>query len=201
YDRFMEGNPTALTAAQLDGLDTFLNRGRCIDCHAGPEFTSASVTYLITNAHPGVEGLLERMTMAQGGTAVYHAGFYNTRVRPTGEAPGGGGKNPPGEPISLTRLAQQGVDIGFQLSPPVGPTERVAVDGAFKVPSLRNVELTGPYFHNGGMATLEQVVDFYTRGGGFHEANLQNLHPAIDTIGGGGATREGELVGFPQAAP
>jgi hypothetical protein len=34
----------------------------------------------------------------------------------------------------------------------------------FKVPTLRNVELTAPYMHNGGMATLEQVVDFYNRG-------------------------------------
>ena len=39
--------------------------------------------------------------------------------------------------------------------------------GAFKVPSLRNVELTGPYMHNGGMATLEEVVTFYNRGGNF----------------------------------
>jgi len=39
--------------------------------------------------------------------------------------------------------------------------------GAFKVPSLRNVELTGPYMHNGSMATLEEVVEFYDRGGNF----------------------------------
>ncbi|PYR44640.1 MAG: cytochrome C peroxidase, partial [Acidobacteria bacterium] len=37
----------------------------------------------------------------------------------------------------------------------------------FKTPSLRNVELTGPYFHNGGQATLAQVVDFYNRGADF----------------------------------
>jgi cytochrome c peroxidase len=37
--------------------------------------------------------------------------------------------------------------------------------GAFKVPTLRNVELTGPYMHNGAMATLEEVVQFYNRGG------------------------------------
>ncbi|CAK0761775.1 cytochrome c peroxidase [Gammaproteobacteria bacterium] len=43
-----------------------------------------------------------------------------------------------------------------------------AVNGAFKVPSLRNVELTGPYMHNGGMLTLEQVVEFYFRGGNFN---------------------------------
>jgi hypothetical protein len=48
---------------------------------------------------------------------------------------------------------------------PVTGDARDAVDGSFKVPILRNVELTGPYFHNGGQATLEQVVDFYNRGG------------------------------------
>jgi cytochrome c peroxidase len=37
---------------------------------------------------------------------------------------------------------------------------------AFKVPPLRNVALTAPYMHNGVFATLEQVVDFYDRGGG-----------------------------------
>ncbi|MBL8469597.1 cytochrome-c peroxidase [Methyloversatilis discipulorum] len=44
---------------------------------------------------------------------------------------------------------------------------RTALTGSFKVPGLRNVELTGPYMHNGSMATLEQVVEFYTRGGNF----------------------------------
>lgn len=48
---------------------------------------------------------------------------------------------------------------------PVVKDERDAVDGAFKSPTLRNVELTGPYFHNGGQATLEQVIEFYNRGG------------------------------------
>jgi len=39
--------------------------------------------------------------------------------------------------------------------------------GAFKTPGLRNVKLTAPYFHNGGKATLADVVAFYTRGGDF----------------------------------
>ena len=39
------------------------------------------------------------------------------------------------------------------------------IHGAFKIPSLRNVELTGPYMHNGGMKSLGEVVDFYDRGG------------------------------------
>ena len=41
------------------------------------------------------------------------------------------------------------------------------------------MELTGPYFHNGGAATLMQVVEFYTRGGNFPAANVDNLNPFI----------------------
>ena len=37
---------------------------------------------------------------------------------------------------------------------------------AFKTPTLRNVELTGPYMHNGVFTTLEEVMDFYNDGGG-----------------------------------
>jgi cytochrome c peroxidase len=41
----------------------------------------------------------------------------------------------------------------------------MAVTGAFKIPTLRNIELTGPYMHNGSMKSLEEVVEFYNRGG------------------------------------
>lgn len=37
---------------------------------------------------------------------------------------------------------------------------------AFKTPTLRNIALTAPYMHNGVYKTLEQVVDFYNKGGG-----------------------------------
>jgi cytochrome c peroxidase len=40
-------------------------------------------------------------------------------------------------------------------------------NGEFKVPGLRNVELTGPYFHTGSYLTLRQLVEFYNRGGDF----------------------------------
>jgi cytochrome c peroxidase len=45
-------------------------------------------------------------------------------------------------------------------------------NGVFKVPSLRNVGLTGPYMHDGRFATLEQVVEHYNSG-------IQN-HPSLD---------------------
>lgn len=56
---------------------------------------------------------------------------------------------------------------------------RVAGDGAFKVPQLRNVEMTGPYFHTGSYLTLRQVVDFYMRGGDFAVTNSENRDPNL----------------------
>jgi hypothetical protein len=75
------------------------------------------------------------------------------------------------------------IDFEAAICPPnLLAITRVAVDGAFKTPGLRNVELTGPYMHNGGMATLMQVVEFYTRGGNFREANIANLDLGIVDI-------------------
>ena len=37
---------------------------------------------------------------------------------------------------------------------------------AFKTPTVRNISKTAPYMHNGVYKTLEQVLDFYNRGGG-----------------------------------
>ena len=39
------------------------------------------------------------------------------------------------------------------------------IKGMFKTPTIRNIELTGPYMHNGKYNTLEEVVDFYNHGG------------------------------------
>ncbi|WP_130734437.1 cytochrome-c peroxidase [Flavobacterium sp. J27] len=37
---------------------------------------------------------------------------------------------------------------------------------SFKTPTLRNIEFTAPYFHNGAYKTLEEVIEFYNEGGG-----------------------------------
>ena len=52
--------------------------------------------------------------------------------------------------------------------------------GTFKAPSLRNVEFTGPYFHDGSQGTLEQVLQFYGRNGDFPDDG--NLGPGIGNI-------------------
>ncbi len=50
-------------------------------------------------------------------------------------------------------------------------------DGAFKTTTLRNIELTAPYMHNGAFDTLEEVIKFYSKGGGRGEPNPP---PGID---------------------
>ena len=41
-------------------------------------------------------------------------------------------------------------------------------NGRFKIPSLRNIELTGPYMHDGSISTLETVIEHYNSGGKSH---------------------------------
>ncbi len=47
--------------------------------------------------------------------------------------------------------------------------------GKFKTPTLRNIELTAPYMHDGRFETLEEVVDFYSSGVQHHSPNLSPL--------------------------
>lgn len=47
--------------------------------------------------------------------------------------------------------------------------------GKFKIPSLRNIELTAPYMHDGSLATLMDVIHHYEKGGNRHF----NQHPSI----------------------
>ena len=51
---------------------------------------------------------------------------------------------------------------------------------SFKTPTLRNIALTAPYMHNGVYTTLEEVIDFYNKGGGAglgYELPNQTLSP------------------------
>ena len=64
------------------------------------------------------------------------------------------------------------------LRPQTEDTGRFQVTGAannlgeFRTPSLRNVGLRAPYMHNGHLASLEEVVEFYNRGGDFPAPNV-----------------------------
>ena len=81
----------------------------------------------------------------------------------------------PGNNIFNNGLENPYTDIGI-----AGVTLRGADIGFFKVPSLRNIELTAPYMHDGRFAALEQVVDFYNAG----VVNHPNLSPQLRTPNG-----------------
>ena len=49
--------------------------------------------------------------------------------------------------------------------------------GAFKTPTLREVARTAPYMHDGSIATLEEVIEFYDRGGNANPYLDQEIHP------------------------
>jgi cytochrome c peroxidase len=47
--------------------------------------------------------------------------------------------------------------------------------GRFQTPSIRDLKYTAPYMHNGVFKTLEEVVEFYDRGGGGKGTDLKPL--------------------------
>lgn len=179
YDRWAAGDRAALSPLAKEGLKLFMNEGRCINCHSGPEFAGATVSELrgvLSN-----DGVVEKMQMSAG-IAVYDGGFYNIGVRPTFEDIAVGAAHPLFGPLSYSRQEQLGRDPEPKVV--VAKDQRLAVNGAFKTPTLRNVSLTGPYMHNGGMKSLREVVEFYVRGGDFPDQNRQDLAPDIRPIEG-----------------
>ena len=68
-DRFVAGDPTALTGQQQLGLNVFTGKGNCSSCHAGPELSDATFTFI--NAMGLING--------DGGDQ----GFHNIGASPT----------------------------------------------------------------------------------------------------------------------
>lgn len=108
YDRFVRGDTSALTPAQVRGMALFESLG-CVTCHQGPAFSDASLL---------------------GGNMAF-------RVFPTNATP---------------------FEKRYNLMADGGATGRENVRGVWRVPSLRNVALTGPYLHNGSVDKLAEVV-------------------------------------------
>jgi len=227
FDKWMEGTAT-LTPAELDGLNVFVNQGKCIACHSGPEFTNATVR----NTQNGQEQI-EPVIRRDGTPAFYDNGFYNVGMEPTVDDLQRGAQDPNGFPwgnarqflfqkngiqnipFSILGLPIQGLTIrnqsaGYQELWKVDPAELVRdifvcvdtnlngvcdleddikikaidQDGSCKTPTLRNISLSGPYFHNGGAATLQQAVTNYDLGGKFSRTpmNKVDMLPDMSTL-------------------
>lgn len=110
FDRFLAGDPTALTQQQLRGMAKFEEVG-CVVCHAGPGFSRAS----LLAPEGGVAGLRRFPALA----------------------------SPYAETYRLTD------DLGAATG---------GAAGIWRIPSLRNVALTAPYFHNGSVDDLAEAV-------------------------------------------
>jgi cytochrome c peroxidase len=105
-----------------------------------------------------------RCNVCHGGSLFSDNAFHNVGVRPQTEDTGRGGIT--GNPNNI---------------------------GEFRTPSLRNVALRGPYFHNGSKATLTDVVEFYNRGGDFDAPNINhNLIRPLNLTAG----QKSDLIAF-----
>jgi cytochrome c peroxidase len=186
WDRFRRENPTAtdpdlnpwsnahpnhISRLALFGAHLFNDRTRgptnirCSNCHEQNELTDASVRRIAAAVNGPVRN--------RDGNVI-DKGFNNIGVRPTDDDLGVGASDVFG-PLSFTRWL-------FPGAPPAAfdgaaVTKGFGVEGAFKIPSLRNVALTAPYFHNGDARTLREVVELYSRGG-----NVFPVHELDDTV-------------------
>lgn len=175
-DRFLAGTGE-LSDSELVGFHLADSEARCLNCHGRGEFTFAAVSQ--------VE--IQGETRIRRGDLI-DEGFNNIGVRTTLEDLGVGGIDPFGNPLSFARQTHLGEFDNDKILGSDGlPGTDVEIntdlgaDGAFKIPTLRNVELTAPYFHNGGEATLKDVIDFYFRGGNFRSFDelAEFPHPII----------------------
>lgn len=188
FDRLLGGDSTAITNQQEVGMNIFFGAGKCDACHGGTELTDATATAaaFVTNLD---NGLIDQMPVASGIDTIYDIGYNSTGVRPMAEDIGRGGDSPFANPLSglptplsFSAMAELQAVGNLPFASIVLPDQLpadfpVSNNGAFKAPGLRNVELTAPYFHNGSVMTLEDMVDFYTRGGNFPS---ETANPSLD---------------------
>ncbi|NJD35296.1 MAG: hypothetical protein FIA96_10780 [Betaproteobacteria bacterium] len=142
FDRFRDAlqrgeaqGVAAYPTAAVRGLRLFLGRGQCATCHAGP---------LFSNGEFGDIGVP----------------FF---IRPSGVDPGrqGGIKRLLASPWNLLGSYNDDATRDNATQTRFLRTEHRNF-GEFKVPTLRNLKLTGPYMHNGSVATLREVVRHYS---------------------------------------
>jgi cytochrome c peroxidase len=168
FDRWrFAAEATALSEVEQWGFNIFAGKGRCAVCH------------LVGSQHA---------LFADGQFHVTGAGLVST---PRGVvvplAPG----------VQTVITAADLADYSPAVVPDLGRyevTRNLADRHAFKTPSLRNVAHTAPYMHDGSLASLDEVVDFYDRGGGDVAGRSSVLVPLKLS-----AEEKGALVAFLRA--
>jgi cytochrome c peroxidase len=153
--------PNHISRFALFGAHLFNDRTRgatnirCSNCHESAELTDASVR----RVNAAVNGPVRN----RDGNVI-DKGFNNIGLRPTTDDLGVGASDALGPLSHSKRLFPNGLTIGATFDG-AAVTKGFGVEGAFKIPSLRNVALTAPYFHNGDTHSLREAVLLYSRGG------------------------------------
>lgn len=103
-----------------------------------------------------------------------------------------------GNPLFTTNLFyNNGKDVEFNdTRDRYSVTGDVSDKGAYKATTLRNIEFTGPYMHDGRFKTLEEVIDFYSEGVKWSP----QVHPLMHHVNEGGvqltANEKADLLAF-----
>ena len=139
FDRFLAGDRNALSERAQSGFNLFRTKARCTVCHN------------LNNSFPFFTDGNYRNT----GVAANFADFETLSRRAAGADLRGSG-------TAMSALDKQNGKAALGRFLVSGDALDI---GSFRTPSLRNVELTAPYFHDGSAATLADVVRYYVRGG------------------------------------
>ena len=160
-DRYLAGDLNALSESARNGLILFRTRARCGVCHVFNQNFAAFATFpFFTDGN-----------YRNTGVAVNFSGFNALARRAMAAA-----RDESGDALAALSKHQRAGELGRFVT--TGNTLDV---GAFRTPSLRNVELTAPYFHDGSAPTLADVVRFYVKGGNENPNRDWQLEPVALT--------------------
>ncbi|MGJ0483344.1 MAG: cytochrome c peroxidase [Methylomicrobium sp.] len=189
FDRWYYGKDNkALSEQARQGFKLFTGKAQCSSCHS-----IDSKFALFTDN-----------------------GFHNTGIGFAAAMNGSGAKRrvqiAPGTFVDVDReviasvSAGKGNDLGrYEV------TQKPEDRWKYRTPSLRNIALTAPYMHDGSLGTLEEVVQFYSRGGHPNEnldpllkpvqLNTDEISALVEFLNGLTGSNVAELVGDAYAAP
>ncbi len=137
FDRYyFGGDKTAMNEAAIRGFDLFVNKARCVTCHTIDQETAIFTDHKFHNLGIGFKRIENNLAAT--------AGKLIAEVRAGGNVD------------EIVLEDKNASELGrFAIT---GEMQDI---GQFKTPTLRNIELTAPYMHDGSLATLEDVVTFY----------------------------------------
>jgi cytochrome c peroxidase len=150
FDRYyFGGDRSALTLQQKNGLDIFVNKGRCVSCHVIEQDQALFTDSEFHNIGVGINQVQDEVPRLA-------SSFLKAKHQ--------------GAEVDKTVLTDpKASELGrFAVS------DDIAAVGAFKTPTLRNVAQTAPYMHDGSLKTLRDVVVHYNLGGKAKESDRVN---------------------------